>query len=111
MMIHTNKQHASLCQTGFTRKIQPLIAATAKAHINQKFLDLNIWKLPVNKLVFLDSLTCVGIKGMPGRGGIGYGHKDQMGSVDERPFKNLEIWIGKDADNYKNLVVTKKALC
>lgn len=105
-MVHRNMKHASLCQTGFTREIMDQIKDVTHRNIGQKFLDLHLWNIKCNRDVFSrsDSL-CVGIKGMPGRGGIGYGHKDTMGSVDARPFRMLRHWIGaEDAEIYYNMM-------
>ena len=102
--IHTNRDHASLCQTGFRNNVKELIQSCVKSNINKKFLDINIWKLPINKIVFTDSTKCVGIKGIKGgRPGIGHGHHNNMGRVDATPFNTLSQWIGDDVNIYKNL--------
>ena len=100
-MIHTNMEHASLCQTAFTKKLIPDIIKTVKDNITQKFIDIEIWKIDCKKIIFDGKNICVGIKGMPGRGGIGYGHKDKMGKPDTRRFHLLKQWIGSDTTNYE----------
>ena len=102
-MIHQNNTHASLCMTGFSSRVLEQVKTCVEKNIGQKFLDIEIWKLPVRKLVYRDSLTCVGIKGMKGRGGIGYGHKGSFGSPDAAPFYTLRKWIGNDAEFYEAL--------
>ncbi len=103
MVGHSNRKHASLCQTVFSSKLIPKVEKVVLSNMTQKFLDLNIWKLPVRKKIYTDHITSVGIKGMPGRGGIGYGHTDRMGSEDVGPFKELQKWIGEDYKIYENL--------
>lgn len=48
----------------------------------------------------LKSSLCVGIKGLAGRGGIGYGHTDRFGTQDNQPLGMLRQWIGEDCDLY-----------
>jgi hypothetical protein len=104
-IIHENYEHASLCQTGFTRAIVPQIMTLCQMQSKQKFLDIHIWKLKCFKTTMPRIPICVGIKGMPGRGGIGYGHRDTMGEADTEPYLQLKKWIGlPDADIYVNML-------
>lgn len=102
-IVHRNTRHASLCQTAFRSECIPEIINLIDRNPCQKYLDLDIWKLNFSKRVWRDKTTCVGIKGMPGRGGIGYGHDDQRGDKDSQPFRLLKEWIGTDdARVYEN---------
>ena len=88
-----NMAHASLCSTGMKGAA---IDAFKQSILSQtKFIDMHLWKRfrGTKKLVTTDNV--VGIKGMPGRGGIGCGHIDKFGSSSE--LKNL---IGEDAKYY-----------
>lgn len=100
-MTHTNMKHASLCQTGFRRSILQKVMHCVEGNTGRGFIDLFIWELEVNKMVFAGSQTCLGIKGMPGRSGIGYGHTDRMGAPDRRPLHTLKKWIGPEAIVYE----------
>lgn len=42
----------------------------------------------------------VGIKGLPGRGGIGMGHRDNFRGTDDPCGALLREWIGEDAEAY-----------
>lgn len=85
---HANMQHASLCSTAMTRTMFPsLLRETANT---EPFIDSRIWRYPVRKRVFDNSPRLViGIKGMPGRGGYGGGHKPHDPS--ERADKDLDF--------------------
>lgn len=101
---HDNKEHASLCQTGFSKNILEPIKKLISNNLDQMFLDLKIWKLECNKLIFERLPINIGIKGMPGRGGIGYGHRDTMGKPDSEAFVLLKEWIGlPDSEIYANM--------
>jgi len=65
-----NKAHASLFQTAFTVNALPRF----EANLKHKFIDAGFWTGAPNKNLFFDNYLSVGIKGMPGRGGIGSGH-------------------------------------
>jgi hypothetical protein len=102
-IIHGNTLNASLCETGFRRSVMDSIESCIQSHINEMYVDGYIWDLPLNKLVFNDSVNCIGIKGMPGRGGLGHGHLIDFGYLDSTPFDTLQKWIGDDVKYYKDL--------
>lgn len=95
----------SLCATGFKASLIPLIKELCSQD-NTPFLDMKLWMQPVSKNVYhpsTDGRYCIGIKGMPGRKGIGIGHtppkhweKDQNGNV-------LRRLIGLDANFYEEI--------
>ena len=86
-----NVRHASLCSTGVMAEgLRAFRAAVAKA---DKFIDLTLWRSMPGRLY--STRHVVGIKGMPGRGGIGSGHMYGFG----QPM-NLRDWIGEDAALY-----------
>lgn len=97
---HANMQHASLCATALNRSLFPsLLRETLNP---EPFIDSRIWRYPVKKRVFDNAhRLVVGIKGMPGRGGYGGGHKPHDPS--ERADKDLAFLrkiMGDAADNY-----------
>ena len=88
---HRNNQHASLCATACKGKG---LVALRKAVANRRtFIDMDLWGRCRGKL--RRSNLTVGIKGLPGRGGIGGGHREDYG----HPM-NLRDWLGEDASIY-----------
>lgn len=86
-----NVRHASLCSTAVRGEgLRALRAAVRQA---DKFIDIALWRMLPGRLY--DTRHVVGIKGMPGRGGIGAGHRDTFG----QPM-SLRDWIGEDAALY-----------
>lgn len=86
-----NDRHASLCSTAVRGEgLRALRQAVAKA---DTFIDMTLWRMLPGRLY--QTKHVVGIKGMPGRGGIGTGHRDAFG----QPM-NLRDWIGEDAALY-----------
>ena len=88
---HRNNQHASLCATACKGKG---LVALRKAVANRRtFIDMDLWGRCRGKLRRAN-LT-VGIKGLPGRDGIGGGHREDYG----QPM-DLRDWLGEAAAIY-----------
>lgn len=72
-----NTGHASLCSTAFTG--QMIADALKIARTEQKFIDIRLWKIGFKKrcakLFPPQPRRVIGIKGYPGRPGIGMGHR------------------------------------
>lgn len=86
-----NTRHASLCSTAMRDEgLAAFRKAVAKA---DKFIDITLWRSCPGRLY--RTTHVVGIKGMPGRDGIGCGHASAFGSR-----VNLRDWIGEDAALY-----------
>lgn len=92
-----NPKHASLCQTAFEIECIPWILEWCSSS-SSTTLDFDLWRAvkPERRNLVEDTGTVVGIKGLPGRGGIGMGHRlgdryplDQDGRV-------LRDWIGEE---------------
>lgn len=64
----------------------------------KKMLDVTLWRTFKGKKKLVGSNNVIGIKGMPGRAGIGIGHRDHFGSVDVD--NTLTMWAGEYAGNY-----------
>lgn len=88
-----NDRHASLCSTAV--KGAAIEALSRSAALNRKFIDLELWKRFTGRKQLHETRHVVGIKGLPGRGGIGAGHRMTAGDVH-----NLRDWIGEDANLY-----------
>jgi glycosyltransferase involved in cell wall biosynthesis len=96
---------SALCNTAFLSKHKQKMEDAARlAFIRNVYsLDRMFWDyLPMNKVNIHEINTVVGIKGLPGRAGLGLGHRP----TKERPWKydkdlsKLREWIGDDANNY-----------
>ena len=117
---HGNMFHASLAETSFTKEfLSNVINVLNKMSVNDSFLDIKIWDiifpgktmqpLPVeikeniskkwNAIIFDDNSQplYVGMKGLPGREGIGSGHKG-TGALDNG--RNiLKSWVNTNDFN------------
>lgn len=94
-----NAMHASLCSTAVKGAAIEALRRECKPGV--QFIDLNLWRnFNGHKLLQRNGLV-TGIKGMPGRGGIGMGHRaDFTGSLDVTGSV-LRQWVGSDASRYE----------
>jgi len=99
--VHGNTEHASLAQTAFRVTFLPAFESQLQG---SQFLDIRLWKTGADQHIYRDDPPLyVGIKGMPGRAGIGAGHNprycyrkaDGDGSV-------LQAWC-RDANVYEDI--------
>jgi hypothetical protein len=98
-----NDSRASFCQTGLRATSLDKLYASIQKH--NAFVDARLWDKKLPKFVFQGDTHCIGIKGMPGKKGIGIGHRPTKANFIADPdFKELEKWIGKeDTDWYRGL--------
>ena len=97
-----NRRHGSLFQTAFTPDVLPLFESVLEK--SPRFIDMEFWKLLQGTNINLFTPTrflSVGIKGMPGRPGIGAGHVQRYvttakGDVRAEKIKLLKSLIGLD---------------
>lgn len=75
-----NRQHASLCSTAM--RGPAIMNFKRQCERRQKFIDLNLWRESRSPKFLAHSRLTVGIKGLPGRAGIGMGHR-LIGKYDE----------------------------
>jgi len=105
-----NYKGASLCQTAF-RKTS--IATIEKAvHSGELYIDSYLWarKASIKSILFTGLDLSVGIKGMPGRAGIGVGHKMSLEDPKVKSDKDLLqlpqfLESKQDAERYRNYYV------
>lgn len=99
-----NRKHASLCQTGLRRSLLGDLEKVCKSG-SRVFLDIQLWEnVPNHKHGLWPGRRCLGIKGLPGRKGIGNGHLPFKYSDDWKPDpegKFLREWIGSDVKLYE----------
>ncbi len=72
---HPNLRHASLAQTAFTAEAVPSFTEIC-AQAESAFVDMPLWKRLVGKRRVLPGSPplSIGMKGLPGRRGLGFGH-------------------------------------
>lgn len=103
-----NFKHAALCQTVISKKMLPFILKIIK---DDKLLyDIGLWSLmsdfDYKTFLFPEAAKVAGIKGLPGRPGIGRGHFDtSQWNVDDEKYSKLIEFIGeKDANIYMSVI-------
>lgn len=93
-----NATHASLCATALRgRAIAALRSECARPGT---FIDLNLWRRFSGSKLLVKSHLVHGIKGLPGRGGIGMGHKPSFNGAPDPQGEMLRQWVGADAELY-----------
>lgn len=101
--LQSNYSHASLCQTGIRRSLLPKLEEICRAP-QSDFIDVRLWRDNAHPL-FLHTQYCVGMKGLPGRQGIGIGHKPELNPQSwmlDQNYTILQQWIGDDIKLYVN---------
>lgn len=92
-----NTGHASLCSTAMRGSALQDFADACRAR--PKFIDLELWRLARGRRLF-GGHRVVGIKGLPGRGGIGMGHDPEFSGEADANGALLRDWVGEDAEVY-----------
>lgn len=91
----SNSRHSSLCSTAIKGEINYHVLKTQTERC-KKLIDIQIWKHCQNRHTF-NSIQVIGMKAMPGRGGIAGGHT----MSEKNPCVDLQKWIGDDAKYYE----------
>jgi glycosyltransferase involved in cell wall biosynthesis len=110
-----NVGHASLAQTGFRSSFLPVFGSLIQNGDNSKWPDDKLWRhvqatagkaSAIRAQLFVDDQTplYVGMKGLPGRGGIGAGHKTSMYHATDKDRSQLKAWIPRDYQVYLDIV-------
>lgn len=105
-----NIEHASLCQTVISRRMAGCFADLLQ--YNHSFYDVLLWQTAnVRRNGWHGVLEdyqglCLGVKGMPGRKGIGSGHRpnSQYWNKDDEQFSKLKEVIGDDWKHYSKFL-------
>jgi len=111
-MVIGNGGHASLAQTGFRKSF--LSEFRKLLTPGKLYIDFAIWqraKARKSALVFLDDKNplYVGMKGLPGRAGIGRGHDSRIYRQIDRGRQVLRRWIPRDYQIYLDLLEKRSA--
>ena len=88
-----NTQHASLCSSAMRGAAIDTFRWACQTHA--KFIDLELWRKHRSRHLF-GGHRVVGIKGMPGRGGIGMGHARDFAGTHDPDGAILREWVGDD---------------
>lgn len=94
----SNGLHASLCSTGMKGKAIDALRQELKPGV--QFVDINLWRNFKGHKCLQRGNRVVGIKGLPGRNGIGMGHRQDMIGQLDKTGSILRQWTGTNADLY-----------
>jgi hypothetical protein len=96
-LVNGNTIHASLFQTAFSYNAIPQFEQS----FEHKFIDCLFWSIVPNRILFAENDLAIGIKGLPGRAGIGAGHTRMMSMREDMGMGFLKSKIGEDAKLYE----------
>jgi hypothetical protein len=103
--LNGNTVHSSLFQTAFVPSILNTVEGICRTRI--RYIDMTLFKrsrIPFEKIKFFSGENlAIGIKGLPGRGGIGMGHKPGLKLIPDPDMIKLREWIGDDCLYYMNI--------
>lgn len=93
-------QGAALCQTAFRRELLPAFDATIRECLGRRSfgIDAAFWRRVPPDRWAVTGHTVVGIKGLPGRPGLGMGHRPDGRWTADPALVQLRAWIGCEAD-------------
>ena len=91
-----NENHASLCSTAMKGEAIDFFIEVVKQQSMQAkpFIDLSLWKRFEGSKSLHNAGLVVGIKGLPGRPGIGAGHR--MNGSQDLSLEKAKEWLGND---------------
>lgn len=89
-----NMSHASLCATAMRGQAIETFRSVCRPGI--QFIDHILWQAHSDRHIF-SGHRVVGIKGMPGRQGIGMGHDKKFTGTRDNGGKLLVEWVGQEA--------------
>jgi GT2 family glycosyltransferase len=96
-----NHRHASLCATGIRASLLPDLQWVCE-QTTTEYIDIALWRrVAYSRGLFAGPHLCIGIKGMPGRPGIGHGHQHDLPWKLDPDLSVLRSWIGDDAALYE----------
>jgi hypothetical protein len=106
---HSNAGHASFAQTAFKATFLPTFKRCLDIR-SQQFLDIRMWRNAHRRgFLFIDEPPLyLGIKGLPGRPGIGIGHDEKRYLEFDTPMRDrLKEWVPGDYQTYLDILEGK----
>lgn len=104
-----NYKHSSLANVGITKKLLPVLIEAV--HSGEFYFDIDLYKKisakRISSILISDSMISVGTKGLPGRTGLGMGHRTD-GYFEDENLEVLRSWIGNDVKLYEPFIVKEK---
>ena len=94
-----NDRHASLCATAM--KGEAIKAFRVELMRTETFIDVNLWRNFRGPSVLNATDFVTGIKGLPGRGGIGMGHRPDFKGQIDASGSILRQWTGANSGLYR----------
>jgi hypothetical protein len=101
---------ACLCQTAMHADMRENLYAAADLAVRSGHwnIDASLWadrnqNIPVD--LYETPQHVIGMKGLPGRGGIGVGHRPNRNhwNIDTHDYAKLREWVGEDLEAYVQL--------
>jgi hypothetical protein len=111
-LLMNNFTHTSLCQTAI--RVSKLDLLDRATNSGQLFFDIALYEIIKNEkhnsLLFNFQGLVYGMKGLPGKVGIGGGHRDfkEQHYNKDPVFNTLREWLGVDSKPYIDLVVKRE---
>jgi hypothetical protein len=104
--------HASLSQTAMRATMLPVLKSVCES--SPEFIDVRLWNNSgIQRRLSVPDRNVVGMKGLPGREGIGIGHRPEMFGIGWRTDPGLETiknWLGSDINLYPTLKTASEAV-
>lgn len=94
---------ACFCQTAMHASIFPVLREVAEQQLaaDHYGVDQRVWRrVPRTQWALREAGTALGIKGLPGRAGLGLGHRPTADWRRDPELAALRTFIGADADQY-----------
>lgn len=94
---------ACLCQTAIRQSVVPRLLELIRTCGERASygVDTNLWRsIPTAHRAIAKTHTVVGIKGLPGRTGLGVGHRPDEKWTADQDGAQLRAWVGADASRY-----------
>lgn len=104
---------ACFCQTALHARQLPLLERLVRQGLaaNHYGIDGRLWRhVPRSRWTLRDAGTALGIKGLPGRAGLGLGHRPTADWYPDLELVRLREWIGDAADLYAPFYAPSEAL-
>ena len=97
---HGNETHSSLCSTGLSGAALGMLRGCCQ--VPTQFIDILLWGKYLGPQRLFEGHQVTGIKGLPGRQGIGVGHHQDFARVSypDPEGEKLRAWLGEGADVY-----------